>query len=295
MKGAAKWFLATAGTLLVVGLLLRGVGFALGGRTESRCYFEDIWEDHDWGEGSSWGAIRIAPGEIHIGGENGIHVDGESVDIGGDRGIHVGHRSGNGHSGQELLVESGVLTGVTSIEADLDCGDIRVREGESLTLSLSWNLNNYTMRYQVENGVLKVEDESWGNAKNNQMNIKCEALLTIPAGTALDVLELSTGWGDIEVDAAVTTREADLSTELGDVVCRKLQAIELGVESELGDVTVAVPAECKGLSYSLSTDLGEVRLNGKTQKNPTVVVLSDNGYYVEAETDLGDVDLEYMG
>ena len=295
MKGAAKWFLATAGTLLVVGLLLRGAGFALGGRTESQRYYEDIWEDHDWDEGSSWGAIRIAPGEIHIGGENGIHVDGESVDIGGDHGIHVGHRSGNGHSGQELLVESGVLTGVTSIEADLDCGDIRVREGESLTLSLSWNLNNYTMRYQVENGVLKVEDESWGNAKNNQMNIKCEALLTIPAGTALDVLELSTGWGDIEGGAAATAGEADLSTELGDVICRKLQAIELRVESELGDVTVAVPAECKGLSYSLSTDLGEVRLNGKAQKNPAVVILGNNGYYVEAETDLGDVNLEYMG
>ena len=36
MKKGTKWVLGTAGTLMVVGLLLRGVGFVMGGGRESR-------------------------------------------------------------------------------------------------------------------------------------------------------------------------------------------------------------------------------------------------------------------
>lgn len=297
MKGATKWILGIAGTMFLLGLILRTVGFAMGGRAESQRYFEAAWENQHWS--SSWervvGPLHIDGDGVHIGGKNGIHVDSDGVDIGGDYGIHVGYQDRENLSGDKPLIESGVLTGITSVEADLDCGDLWIQEGDAFSLSLDWNLSNYSMSYQVEGGTLKVMDESWGRGGANDFNISCKMLLTIPAGTALESLELSTNLGDIEVNAAITAEKVDLSTALGDITCRDLNAKELEVESELGDVTLTIPPQCEDLSYSLSTDLGEVFVNGQQQKNTTELRPSDEKYVVEAKTSLGNISLEYAG
>lgn len=293
MKRAVKISLSLAGGLCVVGIALWLAGFFMGGRAEVNRYYADRWNTFPWQ--SLFGPIRVNTEGVHIGGENGIHVDSDGVSIGGEHGIQVGHHSESGHSGRKQQLETGALTGVTSVEVDVDCGDVWVQEGDEVSASLSWNLNNYDLSYHVENGVLKVESESWGIGHIGTLNINCKVIVTVPAGTALDELEISTDLGDVEVDADVTVRKAELSTNLGDVVCRNLQARELDAESDLGDITVAVPAECKDLSYDLSTDLGTVYFNGQSQKNPTVKVSSDQKYYVEAKTSLGNVKLEYMG
>ena len=292
MKKTIKIWLALTGTLFALGLALNLVGTAMGGRRESRQYYEERWEDFSWN--NALGPIQVNSNGVHIGGKNGIHVDSDGVDIGGEHGIHVGHHNENGYSGEKQLVESGALSGITAIEVDVDCGDIRLQEGEAFSVSLDWNLSNYVMSYQVEDGVLKVEDESWGNTKT-PFNVTCAVLVTIPSGANLDEVDLSTNMGNIEVDTAISVKEASFSTELGDVTAKALQATSLEAESDLGDVTVAVPAECKSLSYTLSTDLGEVYFNGEIQKNPTIVVKSDQKYYVEATTSLGNVNLEYQG
>ena len=89
MKRGIKICLALAGTLFALGLTLNLVGTAMGGRRESNRYFEDRWEEISYDR--EWGPILVGSDGIHIGGENGIHVDSGGVSIGGDSGIHVGH------------------------------------------------------------------------------------------------------------------------------------------------------------------------------------------------------------
>lgn len=293
MKKSIKWVLGTAGVLVAMGLLLRGVGFVMGGRRESRQYYEGRWEElHMDGR---WGLIDISPDGVSVGGENGIRVDSDGVSVGGEHGIHVDHH-GIEHEGKKQLVESGALAGITEIDVEVDCGDIYLQEGENCSVSLDWNPTNYAMSYQVEDGVLKVEDESWGSGKlADGFSVVCRVILTVPADMELDSLQLSTDMGDISVDAALSVSEAELSTDLGDVTCRGLLARELTAESDLGDVTVEVPAECKDLSYALSTDLGEVSFNGEPRRNPTTVVQGNEKYSVEARSSLGNVNLEYLG
>ncbi len=293
MKKGTKWVLGTAGTLVAVGLVLRGVGFLMGGAGESRQYYEQKREEfhQDW----EWGPVEVSPEGVSVGGENGIRVDSGGVSIGGEHGIHVEHH-GTGHGEKKQIVESGTLTGITGIDVEINCGDISLQEGEECSVSLDWNLSNYTMSYQVEDGILKVEDESWGSGGiEHSFSFACRVILTIPADMELKSLHLSTDMGDISADASFTAGEAELSTDLGDVVCRGLRARELEAESDLGDVTVEVPADCKDLSYTLSTDLGEVSFNGEPQRNPTVVIRSNEKYSVEAKSSLGNVSLEYLG
>ena len=297
MKKGTKWVLGTAGTLVAVGLVLRGVGFVMGGGRESRQYYEGRWEElqQDW----KWDGIDISPDGVSVGGENGIRVDGSGVSVGGEHGIHIYHH-GSEHGEQKQLVESGPLIGITEIDVEVDCGDIYLQEGEECSVSLDWDLSNYAMTYQVEDGVLKVEDESWGvSGIPHDLSIACRVVLTVPVEMELKSLSLATNMGDISVEAATTVGEAELSTDLGDVDCRDLRARELEAESDLGDVTVRVPTEYTGLGYSLSTDLGEISINGRHQvgggasASGKMYLEGEGKYFVKAETSLGNVALEY--
>lgn len=291
MKKGTKWVLGTAGVLMAVGLLLRGTGFLMGGGRESRHYYEQRWEElrHDW----DGGLIEAGPDGVLIGGENGICVDSDGVSIGGEHGIHVGHHDWE-HGESKQVVESGALTGIREIDVEIDCGDIWLEAGEECSVSLDWNLSDYAMNYRVEDGVLKVEDESWGSGKlADNFSIACRVILTVPDDMSLDRLHLSTDMGDISVDGAFAAEEAELSTDLGDVTCRGLSARELEAESDLGDVRVELPEDCTDPGYSLSTDLGEVYVNGRTEKGSTAVTKGKGGYFVEAQTSLGNVTLEY--
>ena len=294
MKRGIKICLALAGTLFALGLTLNLVGTAMGGRRESNRYFEERWEEiADNGE---WGSILVGPDGVHIGGENGIHVDSGGVSIGGDSGIRVGHGDREG-AGEKQSLESGKLEGITSVEVDVDCGDLQVQKGEEFSVSLGWNLRNYTMRYQVENGVLKVEDESWGEGKwGDNFNVECKMILTVPAEWALDVLKLSTEFGDIEVDADITAVEADLSTSMGDVVCRSLQARDLEAKSDMGDVVIHLPGDQGEYAWDLETSMGTLTVDGQT-RNSGMGDISDQGgngpNYVEAEAAMGDIQIYF--
>lgn len=290
MKRGIKLCLGVAGVLFVLGFALYLTGAAMGGRRESNQYFEERLEELSWDK--TRGPILANSDGVHIGGKNGIHVDSEGVNIGGANGIHVGYAGGSSYSGKKQLVQSGELTGITAVETELSWGDLWIQEGKTFALSLEWNQSDYTMSYQIENGVLRVEDEGGHHKIGDNFAIECKMILTVPSGTELDTLDLSTDMGDIQVDAALTAAEADLSTDMGDVICRGLLAGEMEVQSELGDVSVTVPSGCEGLSYSLSTDLGEVLLNGHVQSNPALLVEPNEKYYLEAKSSLGDVSLQ---
>ncbi len=293
MKKVIKICLALAGTLFALGLTLNLVGTAMGGRSESIQYYEDHWEDIS--QNYDWGNFQVNADGVHIGGENGIHVDSGGVSIGGNHGIHVGHHNGNGSPSRNQLLESGNLTGITAVEVDVDCGDIWLQEGSEFSVSLDWNLKNYAMSYQVEDGILKVGDESWGNVNANT-DIACKVLITVPSGTALDEIELSTDMGDIEVDAAITAREASISTNLGDVACRNLQAMELDAESDLGDVKLHLPSVREDYTWDLETSLGDLILGGEKQSGGMGTITNCGGAgknMVEASTSLGNVEVDF--
>lgn len=294
MKKAIKICLALAGTLFALGLVLHLAGTAMGGRRECLQYYEDRWENISH---SDWGHILVNSDGVHIGGESGIHVDSDGVSIGGEHGIQVGHHGGNGHWGKKQALESGELTGINAIEVDVDCGDIWIQEGETLAVSLDWNLNNYTMSYEVKDGVLKVKDESLGSHNSSfDVDIACKVLITVPSGTALDKLELSTDMGDIEVDAAITAKKANLSTDLGDVNCLGLQAKELKAESDLGDVELHLPDGKEEYTWKLETNMGELTENGEKRSGGLGNVAYRSGIgpnSVEASSSLGNVGIYF--
>lgn len=265
MKRLIKWSLILAGLLLTVGVGLHTAGAVMGGGAESSRYFARHWEDFT----DHWGGIAS----------------------------HWGHM--DGILGETERRDSGALTDpVTAIDVDVDCGDITLREGKCFSVSVAWNFRGFTLDYELEDGVLKVESESRSSFLNGISGLENEVTITVPAGSALDSLELSTNLGDIDVDAACTANETNLSTNLGNVKCVGVWAAELTAESDLGDVDIRLPGSKGDYLWKLSTDLGKLSVDGERQSGSTVGAAIRGGTgkcRVEANSDLGDVSVRFDG
>ena len=290
MKRLVKFCLSVAGTLLAVGIVCMVAGAVMGGRGETDRYFEENWHS------IRWTRVLTKGDGIHIGGENGFHVDGTGVDIGGEHGIHLEHH-GSESKGAAQNIESGALSGVASIEVDVDCADVWIQEGETCGVSLSWELSNYSMAWEMADGHLVVTSDSWPGIMPGGLGGDCKAVITLPAGTALDELKISTDLGDIEVTGDITAREADLSTDLGDVTCQGLRAKEMETETDLGDVKLHLPGGREDYSWELETSMGELYLDGEKRNGGLGTIVERGGTgknILEASSALGDVQI-YFG
>lgn len=257
MKRFTKWCLILAGLLLSVGIALHAAGAIMGGWAESGNYFAGHWENFT------------------------------------DRWENIG-----GLLGETQKRESGAITDpITAIDVDVDCGDIILRQGECFSVSMEWNLRGFTVDYEVKDGVLKVESDSRSHFLNGLSGMKNEVTITVPAGSTLNSLELSTNLGDIKVDAAFTVDKADLSTDLGDIECENIWAAVLTVETDLGDIDIRLPGSKDDYLWKLETSLGELRVDKERMNGDTAVNTSIRGgkgsNRVNASSSLGDVSLSF--
>lgn len=273
MKRTFKLCLSLAGLFLALGVVCMVAGALMGGREDSDRYFRENWSGGHWNETLE-------------------HV-GEAF---GQAGLSGHHREPD-HPGGNGGTYPIALDGLRVIEVDVDCADIEVREGESACVDLSWNLSNYAISQEMEEGRLKITSDSWGNSKlPDNFHIDCKVVLTLPAGTELEKLELSTDMGDVDVDAALTVKEADLSTDLGDVTSRSLQADDLNADTDLGDVKLHLPGERGDYYWELETSLGELFLDGEKQSGGLGELVHHGGVgkkQVEASSSLGNVELDF--
>ena len=284
MKRFMKWCLILTGLLLAVGMGLHTAGAAMGGRYESDAYFARRWGDF----ADRWDGIS-------------------------------GHwRYLGGLLGTPQSKDSGAIDEtINAIEVDVDCGDVRLSQGENFAVYMEWNLRGFTMDYKVEDGVLKVESESKSGFLNGVSGWKNEVTITVPSLAGLkkvdlntnlgdiDVtascvvgdLQLTTNLGDIDVDAPITATGADLNTDLGDVECKGVLAGELNVKTNLGDADVDLPWEKDRYLWELETSLGELKMDGEKQSGDVGGAHKLRGgtgsNRVTVRSDLGDVGVSF--
>lgn len=261
MKRFVKWCLILVGVLLAVGIGLRVAGAVMGGRAESNSYYARRWNDFS----DHWGGFSH-------------------------------HWPVGGLLGETQTKNSGAIDDtITAIDVDVDCGDVTLRQGEYFSVSMAWNLRGFTLDYEVEDGVLKVESDSKSGFLNGVSGWKNEVTITVPVWAMLDKIDLSTNLGDVDVDvdAIFMVDEADLATNLGDVSCGNgMDARKLTAETDLGDVKVSLLWGKENYRWELETDLGKVSMDGETLTSAKLQ--SGKGTdRVEARSSLGDVSVRF--
>ncbi len=282
MKRTLKLCLALAGGFLMLGLVCTAVGALMGGRADSDRYFREKWS------GSPWDDALERVEDLF---DHAEQLDRHQEELLG----HIPGSKGSGSYGESGGTYPISLDDITAVQVDVDCADIRVQEGETPSVDLNWNLSNYAIGYEIEEGTLKVTSESWGHSQlPDNFHIDCTVLLTLPAGTRLDRLELSTDMGDVEAQAALTVNEAELSTDLGDVICQNLLADTLEAETDLGDVELHLPGKRADYYWELETNMGELSIDGEKQSGGMGELFCRGGNgekQIEAGSSLGNVEL----
>ena len=168
-------------------------------------------------------------------------------------------------------MEDGYLEAFSEIDIDAGIANVTVTAGEDYTLFISSGatLGGYSLKWEVEDGVLKIRDSgtaghvqinSWEDFKNT-FGINASAMnvtITVPE-TSVEKLKVKTGLGDVHVSGLEVLGTLKAETGLGDIECYEVRAHdEVDLESGMGDVTLAVEEAYSGTKFDLKTGMGTV-------------------------------------
>ena len=225
-------------------------------------------------------------------------------------------------------MEDGYLEAFSEIDIDAGIANVTVTAGEDYTLFISSGatLGGYSLKWEVEDGVLKIRDSgtaghvqinSWEDFKNT-FGINASAMnvtITVPE-TSVEKLKVKTGLGDVHVGGLEVLGTLKAETGMGDIKCYEVRAHdEVDLESGLGDVTLAVEEAYSGTKFDLKTGMGTVEaqinslekdwdyeaktgmgnvtVNGDS-RGSKVERKSTGDYKLELESGMGDINLYFQ-
>ena len=274
MKGLTKLIVGIAAPLLAVGIVLSGVGWAMGAET----------------------SIEVPVGEERI------HVGWDGVGLSG----------WSGTSGTETAAaEEAELAPFTSLEVELSNGTVTVSAGETYGIRLS--SGSRKLLYSLEDGRLKVWDEELIGVQFSERGGSVEIFLPDGAELAdaditsalgglelknvqVETLNIQADLGDITAEG-LQAGSAVLTAECGAVNLTDVEADELEAELSLGDMTATGLAVADRLTVTSS--LGSVSLEGELGESVSVTAdmgdisavssRAEQWYGYELSTDLGEI------
>lgn len=218
-------------------------------------------------------------------------------------------------------MEDGYLDPFAAIDAEISLGNVIVTEGNDYTLSIQneGDLGGYKLKWEVKDGTLKVRDAKFGSTHINFDGRfgehSLDVIITVP-GEVMKKLNIKTGLGNVFLSGVAAESKIEAKTALGDVECYEVRAPEkLTLKSDLGDVTLGLEELFEGMDidvesslgnvevnlncyereceYELKCDLGKVSING-AKRGDKAEQKGDYPYKLEAESDLGDVDVYFL-
>ena len=224
--------------------------------------------------------------------------------------------------------EDSVAGAFSSIDVDISLGNIQVVAGDGCTLTISRSkaLSGCEPTWEIRNGVLRLRDgdlprqvrvNSWDDLKNlfgtGQWTV--DVIITVPAGAALDNINVETGLGNIllygvnaetvtaetgvgkvECYEARNVRKLELTTGVGDVglILEEVRSgLNVNLESGTGNVEVSLGCSERDCRYELESGLGLVTVNGVV-RGSNAEHKGSTLYRLDAESGTGSVNVHFI-
>jgi hypothetical protein len=215
-----------------------------------------------------------------------------------------------------IVVEErwGTLKG---LDIKTDVMGLRLKEGKNFSLGGSYNPDLIDLEVSVDGGILTIRgknrDDSWLGFDILLFNFgdfqsRRELVLTYPKGTKFQVVSIDNDMGALEI-TDLTTDHLNISLNTGSFKGSNITTDILDVDLNLGsckvdDLTVTENAEVKmgagslyldlklaekDLNYNINSDLGSIRLNGKTLRAPAQSGTNTSKPMLNIDSNLGSV------
>lgn len=177
-----------------------------------------------------------------------------------------------------------------TVNIELDLGEIVFEEGDDYFVSYAFP-EKIKPIIKVSGGALTITQQE-GNILNLEDFSDCKLVVTVPAGTELNSIDISTDMGDIDVNK-IFAQSVTVSSDMGEIDFQECDFVTLSADSDMGDIKME---DSTLTSADVESSMGEVKMVAVTCDNLTVSVdmgdieLEGEFNHVNAKTDLGEVE-----
>lgn len=182
-----------------------------------------------------------------------------------------------------------VLDSFSSIKIDVSIMDLTVEEGKEFKVNGFFNRDYLNPSVSVENGVLEVKQLKKRVFGLPAGNNSCRMVITIPSGTSLSDVNISSNVGDIKI-RDLNAKDLDLECNVGEISVRKVNFEELNCNTNVGEIDIYQNGNLEEYTIKVNTDVGEVTVDGSSYKR-SYNSKGSTSKRIIASTNVGEINL----
>lgn len=182
-----------------------------------------------------------------------------------------------------------ILESFSEIKIKSNIMSLVIEEGPEFKIEGSFSKDSLRPLTSVKNGVLQISQHSpqHGFSTGSQ---HCKVVLTIPSGTNLSSVDINASVGDIRI-RDLNADDIEISLNVGEIDVRKVQFNTIDCENNVGEISIDPLADLSEYSMSLSTDVGEVRVDGDSYRRSYNCKAADSSKKIKADTNVGEINI----
>lgn len=155
------------------------------------------------------------------------------------------------------------LNNFSKIKVDVVVAAVEIKEGSSFRIEATYNRENLKPGFEIKGDTLEVFQEK---RRSRVGDNGCRVIITVPAGTYLDSVNITSNVGDIEI-GDIKGKKLIGEVNVGEISADKIDFEEIEFETNVGEISVRLAdGNIDDYDITLSADVGEVSVAGRTYK-----------------------------
>ena len=182
-----------------------------------------------------------------------------------------------------------ILESFSEIQIHTNIMSLTIEEGPEFKIDGTFSKESLRPQVSVKNGLLQISQNSpqrgFGSGNHN-----CKVVITIPSGTNLSNIDINAGVGDIRL-RDLTVNDIDIDLSVGAIDVRKVQLNNIECDNNVGEISIEPAADLSEYNMDLSTDVGEVRVDGVSYRKSYNCRQSGSSKKIKADTNVGEINI----
>ena len=192
-------------------------------------------------------------------------------------------------SDRKNLLINEVFDSFSEIEVDAAVMELVIEEGSAFKVEGPYNREYLKPEITVNNGVLKVFQKGKKRTVNAGSH-KCRVVITIPSGTSLNAVYVNSNVGDVKV-REIEAKSINIEVDVGEIDVRRAAFETIECETNVGEITIDPQDAFDDYDISASTDVGEVRIDGRSYKR-SYNQRTNSSKKITAKANVGQINIK---
>lgn len=224
----------------------------------------------------------------HLGGFKSVFKDGGIHITFDDDADYNAYDAEKDESGKYTIDEN--LEEFSSIKIDAAVMGLTIEQGNSFKIESTFNKEYLRPEFSVKGNKLTLSQPKRKQHGINAGSQNCRVVITIPSGTHLTNIDIDSNVGDVKL-RKLDAEDIDIDLNVGEISVREVKFDHIDCNTNVGEVSIYPEDDIDDYSLSLSTDVGEVRVDGHSYKK-SYNSKGKTGKKIKADTNVGEIKIK---